>query len=107
MLNQQFSQKLGYQAKLAKFKMAKKRSIEEVETSNNSDGVQPRKKKTKKVRSNQCLVILCFCMNKSNFWSFIYRENGQTNNACWCSVHVVYHTGEIEEAKIVRFYDRR
>lgn len=58
--------------------MAKKRSIEEVETSNNSDGVQPKKKKTKKVRSNQCLVILCFCMNKSNFWSFIGKMDKQT-----------------------------
>ena len=33
--------------------MAKKRSIEEVETSNNSDGVQPKKKKTKKKKTTR------------------------------------------------------
>lgn len=82
--------------------MAKKRSIKEVETSNSSNGVQPKKKKTKKVRSNPHLAILCYCMIKSNFWPFIYRENGQTNNACWCFAHVVYHTGEFEDAKITR-----
>ena len=39
--------------------MAKKRSIKEVETSNSSNGVQPKKKKTKKVRYNPHLAILC------------------------------------------------
>ncbi|XP_022807875.1 ribosome biogenesis protein BRX1 homolog [Stylophora pistillata] len=41
--------------------MAKKRSIEEVETSNNSDGVQPKKKKTKKGKWTNKQRVLVFC----------------------------------------------
>ena len=69
--------------------MAKKRSIKEVETSKQSNGVQPKKKKTKKVGINLYVALLCLYVKKLKFKLFIFRESGQTSNACWCFPHVV------------------
>jgi len=79
--------------------MAKKRTIEEVETSTPSHGVQSKKKKTKKVQDDSFATILSLYSNKSKFATLNFRENGQTNSACWCSVHVVSRTG-MKKAKI-------
>ena len=47
--------------------MAKKRSIEEVESSSRPDGVQSKKKKTKKVGIDQGVTILRFYGSKLKF----------------------------------------
>ena len=77
--------------------MAKKRSIEEVETSNQSDVLQSKKKKAKKVWKGWGVSVLSLYIVNENMQRFVSRENGPTNNACLCFAHVVLHTGKTQD----------